>query len=104
MGAQESSQQHDARAYRAGIIGTARVGSFYDDLLAATPELIPSSHAGCYAAHPETQLVAGCDLNSDHLHAFGEKWGITALYSDYRQGGRRVRFPLEDRELSVDTW
>ena len=47
---------------RAAIIGTSRVGSFFDERLAATPELIPSSHAGCYAAHPRTRLVAGCDL------------------------------------------
>src|SRR5437868_9502124 len=61
---------------RAGIIGTARVGSWYDDLLAETPEQIPSSHAGCYAAHPRTVLVAGSDLDPERLAAFGERWGI----------------------------
>jgi predicted dehydrogenase len=71
--------------YRAGIIGTARVGSWYDELLAATPEQIPSSHAGCYAACPRTQLVAGCDLDGERLARFGAKWGVTALYSDYRE-------------------
>jgi predicted dehydrogenase len=70
---------------RAAIIGTSRVGSFFDDLLAATPELIPSSHAGCYAAHPRTQLVAGCDLIPERLAAFGDKWGVKALYSDFRE-------------------
>ncbi|MGH2351991.1 MAG: Gfo/Idh/MocA family protein [Chloroflexota bacterium] len=70
---------------RAGIVGTARVGSWYDDLLADTPEQIPSSHAGCYAAHPRTELVAGSDLDSERLANFGEKWGISALYADYRQ-------------------
>jgi predicted dehydrogenase len=75
----------DERVYRAGIIGTARVGSWYDDLLQATPELIPSSHAGCYAAHPKTELVAGCDLNADRLQAFGAKWGIAALHTDYQE-------------------
>jgi predicted dehydrogenase len=79
--------------YRAGIIGTARVGSWYDDLLAATPEQIPSSHAGCYAAHPETQLVAGSDLDPERLQKFGEKWGLPseALYADYREMLARER-------------
>jgi predicted dehydrogenase len=70
---------------RAGIIGTARVGSWYDDLLAETPELIPSSHAGCYAAHPRTELVAGCDLDPERLARFGERWGVRALYTDFRE-------------------
>jgi predicted dehydrogenase len=72
---------------RTAIIGTSRVGSFFDERLAATPELIPSSHAGCYAAHPRTRLVAGCDLIPERLAAFGEKWGIAQehLYGDFRE-------------------
>ena len=72
---------------RAAVIGTARVGSFFDDLLTATPELMPSSHASCYTAHPRTQLVAGCDVKSDRLEAFGQKWGVSRenLYSDFRE-------------------
>ena len=70
---------------RAAIIGTARVGSWYDELLTGTPEQIPSSHAGCYAAHPRTELVAGCDLDAARLERFGRKWGITALYTDFRE-------------------
>jgi predicted dehydrogenase len=73
--------------YRAGIIGTARVGSWYDDLLAETPELIPSSHAGCYAAHPKTRLVTGSDLDRERLDRFGERWGVPpeARYPDFRE-------------------
>ena len=72
---------------RAAVIGTARVGSFFDDLLTATPELTPASHASCYSAHPRTQLVAGCDLKSERLAAFGEKWGVSQehLYTDFRE-------------------
>jgi predicted dehydrogenase len=78
---------------RTAIIGTSRVGSFFDERLAATPELIPSSHAGCYAAHPRTQLVAGCDLIPERRAAFGEKWGIAPehLYADYREMLERER-------------
>lgn len=71
--------------YRAGIIGTARVGSWYDDLLKETPEQIPSSHAGCYAVHPQTRLVAGSDLDPERLQRFGERWEVPALYPDYRE-------------------
>ena len=72
---------------RAGIIGTARVGSWYDDLLAETPEQIPSSHAGCYAAHPDTTLVAGADLDAERLAKFGDRWGVAPehRYTDYRE-------------------
>ena len=75
--------------YRAAIIGTARVGSWYDDLLASQDQAgeIPSSHAGCYAAHPKTTLVAGSDLDPERLAKFGEKWSIPQehLYADYRE-------------------
>jgi predicted dehydrogenase len=75
--------------YRAAIIGTARVGSWYDDLLASQnqPEEIPSSHAGCYAAHPKTTLVAGSDLDPERLQTFGRRWSVAPehLYADYRE-------------------
>jgi len=81
---------------RAGIIGTARVGSWYDDLLAETPEQIPSSHAGCYAAHPRTVLVAGADLDPERLARFGERWGIAPehCYADYREMLARERLDV----------
>ena len=56
---------------RAAIIGTSHVGSTFDDRFPAGHELIPSSHASCYAIHPRTQLVAGCDLIPERLAAFG---------------------------------
>src|SRR5438034_3711402 len=85
MPAPGGSEQRGTRTYRSGIIGTARVGSFYDDLLTATPDLVPSSHAGCYAVHPQTEIVAGCDLDTGRLRTFGDKWGIRATYTDFRE-------------------
>jgi predicted dehydrogenase len=76
---------------RAAIIGTGNVGSSFDDRLTTTPELIPSSHAGCYVAHPRTRLVAGCDLNRERLEGFGERWGVAALYTDFREMLARER-------------
>ena len=72
--------------YRAGIIGTARVGSWYDDLTGPrAPELLPYSHASCYQTYERTELVAGSDLDPERLQQFGEKWGVKALYADYRE-------------------
>ena len=73
------------RQLRAAVIGTARVGSFFDDLMTATPELIPTSQASCYTAHPRTELVAGSDLDPAKLETFGKRWGVNALYTDFRE-------------------
>ena len=99
---------------RAGIIGTARVGSWYDDLLAGTPEQIPSSHAACYAAHPTTELVAdsGYIELQNGVRVFLERVtteAITFVFSGTEgrlvvMNDARVPFPLEDLELGVDTW
>ena len=85
-----------ATLLRAGIIGTARVGSWYDDLLAETPGQIPSSHAGCYAAHPKTVLIAGSDLDPERLRKFGERWGVAPehRYADYREMLARERLDV----------
>ena len=82
-----SSSSSNPPPLRTAIIGTARVGAFFEDRLAHAPELVPSSHAACYAAHPRTQLVAGCDIVPERLSAFGERWGISQehLYADYRE-------------------
>ncbi len=48
-------------------------------------EGLPSSYAEAFQLHPETELVAGCDPAEDRLAAFGSHYGITALYSDYRE-------------------
>ena len=68
---------------RAVIIGTGRVGSRLEkDPLRQKP----ASHAGWYAAHPRTRLVAGADCDAEALGEFGRDWAISQdhLYSDYR--------------------
>lgn len=67
---------------RAAIIGTGRIAS----LLEADPlRDKPHTHAGWYASHPRTRLVAGCDVDGSRLEAFGQAWGLpaSALYADY---------------------
>jgi len=74
------------RVYRAGIIGTARVGSWYDDLTGPrAPELLPYSHASCYTTSDRTELVTGSDLDPERLQQFGAKWGVSSLYEDYEE-------------------
>ena len=76
--------------YRAAIIGTGRIASRLEhDPLRSRP----NTHAGWYAADPRTQLVAGCDLDADHLAEFGRDWQIDGrhLYADYRDLLREER-------------
>lgn len=88
--------------YRAGVVGLGWTGWLYDvaerrvapeqEAKTGLPPLrgrsyvgLPNSHAGSYAVHPRTQLVAGCELDQERLSAFGRHYGITALYTDYRE-------------------
>lgn len=72
--------------YRAGIIGLSRMGSWWDDTLKESNSVeVPSSHAGMYTACPRTELVAGCDVDAEKRTKFREKWGIAAVYADYRE-------------------
>lgn len=69
---------------RSCIIGTGRIGSTLEK-----DPLRPKgcTHAGAYAAAPDISLVAGADLDSEKLAAFGQDWAIPVehLYSDYRK-------------------
>ena len=65
--------------YRIAIIGTGRVGyqfSFSD---------LPDNHAAAVVQHPSCELVAGVNRGREKLDAFGERFGVEALYHDYRQ-------------------
>lgn len=80
----------DRRPLRAAIIGTGRIASRLEkDPLRSKPH----SHAGWYAAHPRTTLVAGADVDETALTEFGADWGIAArhLYRDYREMLERER-------------
>jgi predicted dehydrogenase len=67
--------------HRVGLIGTGRIGSEFEDLMTEHPVSI----AGAFNALPECQLVAGCNRGRERLERFGERWGVTALYQDFRQ-------------------
>ena len=68
------------KTYRVAIIGLGRMGSIIDE---ESPDLAPFSIAACCRAMDRLELVAGSDLVQGRREAFGEKWGVTALYADY---------------------
>jgi predicted dehydrogenase len=86
--------------FRAAIIGTGRIGSTYDDEVvdrrdpsfyrgdtrqAGLYTVLPVNHAGAYQTTPGYALVAAANRTEPKLRAFGERWGVRALYTDFRQ-------------------
>jgi predicted dehydrogenase len=83
--------------YRAAIIGTGRIGSTYDDAVthreptafyqgahrhSGLYTIFPVNHAGAYLTTPGYELVAAANRGAEKLRAFGERWGVEALYTD----------------------
>jgi len=71
--------------YRAAIIATGGIAN---------------THAGYYEADQRTEIVAGADLNQEHLTQFCDKHGIAARYLDYQE-------LLDEQQpdlVSVCTW
>jgi predicted dehydrogenase len=92
--------------YRAAIIGTGRIGSTYDDEVVDRHDpasyrgdlrhcglytVLPVNHAGAYATTPGFSLVAAANRGEGKLRAFGERWGVRALYTDFRELLRQER-------------
>ncbi|MBN1317655.1 MAG: Gfo/Idh/MocA family oxidoreductase [Anaerolineales bacterium] len=73
--------------YRAGIIGCGSIASTIEDSIRNAPGfgLLPYTHAGAYKNHPQAQLAAAADIDPEKLDAFGSRWGVSSLYSDYRE-------------------
>ena len=68
--------------YRVGIVGLGRMGSTIDDE-GHTDQ--PYSIAAACRASERLEVVAGADLRAERREAFGARWGVPALYPDYRQ-------------------
>ena len=72
--------------YRAAVIGCGRIGSTIDDEQVNKPQFrYPWAHAPAYIEASGVELVAGADLSTDRLQDFKQRWGVNALYTDYRQ-------------------
>jgi len=85
---------------RAAIVGTGRIGSTYDDEVVDRRDpsfyrgetrhvglytVLPVNHAGAYATTPGFELVAAANRTGAKLRTFGERWGVRALYTDFRR-------------------
>ncbi len=73
--------------YKAVVIGCGRKGSKIDEekRWMTNYDRTPCSHASAYLALPQVELVAGADINPQALEDFGRRWGVTHLYTDYRE-------------------
>ncbi|MBI4378779.1 MAG: Gfo/Idh/MocA family oxidoreductase [Nitrospinae bacterium] len=83
--------------YKVGIIGCGRIASILeDDVLRQKP----CTHAGAFDAHPDTEIVAACDINKERLLAFGKRWCVKSLYEDYTEMLTRERLDI----VSIAAW
>jgi predicted dehydrogenase len=88
------------KTYRAAIIGAGRIGNSYDDeVVERKPPsyyqgenrntglyvVHPINHAEAYQTTPGVTLVAAANRGRAKLDAFGERRGVKALYTDFRQ-------------------
>jgi predicted dehydrogenase len=74
--ATQTESTYSGRTLRVAFIGCGGVTNFHMPSL----KLIP-----------EVEVVAGCDIDPNRLKAFGEKWGVTKLYSDWNQMLKEVQ-------------
>lgn len=72
--------------YRVALIGLGRIASTIDDEVKDSPRgKQPYAHMACYRAVPEVEVVTGSDLYTEQREAFGQRWGLDRLYSDYHE-------------------
>jgi predicted dehydrogenase len=84
-------------SWRAAVIGCGRIGCAFDDDPNRTQV---STHAGAYRRTPRVDLVALADLDQARLDRYGDKFGVSGRYLDYREMLR-----LESPDIvSVCTW
>ncbi|MBI4531427.1 MAG: Gfo/Idh/MocA family oxidoreductase [Candidatus Latescibacteria bacterium] len=76
--------------YRVGIMGCGRIASTFEDV----SPVHPASIAGAFAALPNARIVAAANRGRGRLEAFGKRWGVTALYHDYRKMLRREELDI----------
>ena len=72
----------DKSVYRVAVIGLGRMGSTIDDELPAGSPAYSVSAA--VKQSDRLQLVAGADIDPAKRDAYQARWGVNALYDDYR--------------------
>jgi predicted dehydrogenase len=61
---------------------------------------ISESHMDAYASNPEVEFAAICDLNGARAEEKARKYGVSKVYTDYRE----VMADPEVDAVSVCTW
>ncbi len=70
---------------RAAVIGLGRIASTWDEERSKYDGWhLPHAHIGCMAATPEIEIVGLADTWVEQREAARAKWGIDALFADYR--------------------
>ena len=79
--------------YRAAIVGCGRKAATLDDedRCRVNYSIPPDTHAGAYRAMPNVRLVAAADPNEAKRRLMRERWGVDAVYADYREMLARER-------------
>lgn len=72
----------DKVVYRVAVIGLGRMGSTIDNEM--PPGSPPYSVSAAVKASDRLKLVAGADIDPAKREAYRERWGVNALYDDYR--------------------
>jgi len=82
--------------YRAGIVGCGRKAATLDDedRCRINYSIPPDTHAAAYAQIPGVRLVAAADPNDAKRRLMQERWGVAAVYADYREMLARERLDL----------
>lgn len=52
---------------------------------------IAQSHLNCYKNIPEVEIVAGVDIVPDRLKVMQDKWGVQAVYADWKKMLKEVQ-------------
>ncbi len=77
--------------YRSVLIGLTGIGAARPAKTLNVPLFgeAPRSHAAAYAEHPQTDLVAVCDIRQESLDNFQNNWGdvwpAMHYYTDYQE-------------------
>lgn len=73
--------------FRVGIVGCGLIADKLDDVPRLAPGRIPLpwAHAPAYGMVPDTKIVAAADLNESVARQFAQRWGVTSVYTDYRE-------------------
>lgn len=82
----------------AAIIGLGRIGSLLED---DPLRIKPHTHAGFYNAHPEINLIAACDIDSERQKTFQLRYPNSHTYSNYHD--MLSSSPLELLSISAFT-